>query len=405
MDKEHREAIRDFILSQPEEKPITAAADPFWQGLRATGTELWLDTGDMEEAGSVWTAEMTALTTNNTLLNAVIQKGVYDDFIPKAGEMVRSLSPGDQVREIAFMLNARHGNRLAQRFGGVVSVELHTDTAHDVEAIVKYGLRYADINPHAFIVKVPYTAAGLLGARRLHERGVRINLTLGFSARQNLLATAIAQPDYVNVFLGRLGAYCSDNGLGTGKGIGERAVAASRTWVKRMASQYGLSTRLIAASLRGAAQLESLAGTPVFTMPVKVAAAGRSTLKGNFAPMPAELPEIDAYPADLHLEKLWEVSEKELLLVRDLADELPCCGDSLQKMVDRDGCADMFPHLSPDDLQQIAADGKIPRHERWADRIRSGEIAVDTLLNLAGLASFAADQAQLDARIRQVIAG
>lgn len=404
MDKEHREAIRDFILSQPEEKPITAAHDPFWQGLRAAGTELWLDTGDMEEAASVWTAEMNALTTNNTLLNAVIQKGVYDDFIPKALEMVRSLSPGEQVREIAFMLNARHGNRLAQRFSGMVSVELHTDTAHDVESIVKYGLRYADINPHRFIVKVPYTAEGLLGARRLHERGVRINLTLGFSARQNLLATAIAQPDYVNVFLGRLGAYCSDNGLGTGKGIGERAVVASRTWVKRMAAQYGLSTRLIAASLRGAGQLESLAGTPVFTMPVKVAAEGRSTLKGSFTHMSFDLPEIDAYPADLHLDKLWEVSEKELLLVRDLADELPCCGDSLQKMVDRDGCGDMFPHLSQEDLKQIAADGKIPRHERWADRIRSGELAVDTLLNLAGLASFAADQAQLDERIARIIA-
>jgi transaldolase len=172
-----------------------------------------------------------------------------------------------------------------------------------------------------------------------------------------------------------------------------------------MAAQYGLSTRLIAASLRGAAQLESLAGTPVFTMPVKVAAEGRRTLKGIFTPMASDLPEIDVYPAGLHLEKLWEVSERELLLVRDLADELPCCGDSLQKMVDRDGCGDMFPHLSTEDLQQIAADGKIPRHERWADRIRSGALAVDTLLNLAGLASFAADQAQLDARIRQVIAG
>jgi transaldolase len=404
MDKEHREAIRDFILSQPEEKPFTAQTDPFWQGLRAAGTELWLDTGDMEEAASVWSAEMTALTTNNTLLNAVIQKGVYDDFIPKAREMVRTLSPGEQVREIAFMLNARHGNRLVQRFGGMVSVELHTDTAHDVESIVKYGLRYADINPHRFIVKVPYTAEGLLGARRLHEHGVRINLTLGFSARQNLLATAIAQPDYVNVFLGRLGAYCSENGLGSGKGIGERAVSGSGTWVKRMAAQYGLSTRLIAASLRGAAQLESLAGTPVFTMPVKVASEGRNTLKGTFTPMAAELPAIDSYPAGLHLEKLWEVSERELLLVRDLADELPCCGDALQKMVDRDGCGDMFPHLSPEDLQLIAADGKIPRHERWADRISSGKLAVDTLLNLAGLASFSADQARLDERIARIIA-
>ncbi len=123
----------------------------------------------------------------------------------------------------------------------------------------------------------------MLGARTLHERGVRINFTLGFSARQNLFATALAQPDYVNVFLGRLGAYCKDNGLGSGDGIGERAVLSSQKWVNKMNLQYGLSTKLIAASLRSAAQLEKLAGTDVFTIPVKVAAEGRRTLTGNFA--------------------------------------------------------------------------------------------------------------------------
>lgn len=405
MDKDQRDAIRDFIRAQPAEQPFTGQADPFWQNLRSAGTELWLDTGDMEEAESVWSAEMSALTTNNTLLNAVIQKGTYDGFISLAKEKVKDLPIKEQVREIAFMLNARHGNRLAQRFGGQVSVELHTDTAHDIESIVKYGLRYADINPGQFIVKVPYTAAGLLGARRLHDRGVRINFTLGFSARQNLLSTALAQPDYVNVFMGRLGAYCSENGLGLGNGVGERAVIASQTWVKKMASQYGLSTRLIAASLRNAAQLETLAGTDVFTMPVKVAREGRSALKGSFSARnnQASLPDIDIATPGIHLERLWEVRESELLFVRDMADELPCCSDSLIELVHKNGCGDMFPRLSGFDLKQIAADGKIPRHERWADRIRSGELAVDTLLNLAGLASFAHDQAQLDKRIEEII--
>jgi transaldolase len=160
-----------------------------------------------------------------------------------------------QVVEIAFILNARHGLRLAQKFGGFVSVELHTDTAHDLEAIVKTGLRYAEIDPQHFIIKVPYTVTGLLGARMLHERGVRVNFTLGFSARQNLFATALAHPDYVNVFLGRLGAYCKDNSLGRGDGVGERAVLSSQKWVKKMNLQYSLSTKLIAASLRSAAQL------------------------------------------------------------------------------------------------------------------------------------------------------
>jgi transaldolase len=406
MEKELRSAIRDFILSGISESPLESHSDPFWQNLKKTGTELWLDTGDIDEASKIWTREMTALTTNNTLLNAEIQKGIYDDLILRAREILKNLPLKSQVIEIAFILNAHHGMRLARKFGAFVSVELHTDTANDLDAIIKYGRRYAEINPDQFIVKVPYTATGLLGARSLHELGVRVNFTLEFSARQNLFATAIAQPDYVNVFLGRIGAYCKDNGLGSGDGVGEKTVISSQGWVKKMAQQYGLSTKLIAASLRNASQLESLAGTNVFTMPVKVAKDGRSTLEGNFVSKLREnyAPDLNSKAEGIFMEKCWDVSEKELLLVRDLVDELPCCGEILVDHARKAGCGDMFPELSKADLDQIASDGKIPNHEHWADRIRKGEIAVDTLLNLAGLASFTHDQAQLDQHIETIIA-
>jgi len=113
---------------------------------------------------------MTALTTNNTLINKEIQKGIYDVFIADAMEIVKELPVQQQVKEIAFILNARHGLRLAKKFGGFVSVELHTDTAHDIGAIIEYGIRYFEISPDQFIVKVPYTASGLLGARKLREK-------------------------------------------------------------------------------------------------------------------------------------------------------------------------------------------------------------------------------------------
>ncbi len=103
------------------------------------------------------------------------------------------------------------------------------------------------------------------------------------------------------------------------------------------------------------------------------------------------------------LEKIWEVGEQELMLVRDLSDDLPCCGDTLIEHARKAGCGDMFPILSEKDMQVISTDGKIPRHDYWADRIRSGELAIDTLLNLAGLASFKHDQAQLDQRIERII--
>jgi transaldolase len=405
MEKELRSTIRDFILSGIYETPLKSHPDPFWQNLKKTGTELWLDTGDIEEASKIWTAEMTALTTNNTLLNTEIQKGIYDDLILRARDILKDLPRKQQVIEIAFILNAHHGMRLSRKFNANVSVELHTDTANDLEAIIKYGRRYAEINPDHFFVKVPYTATGLLGARSLHEKGVRINFTLEFSARQNLLATAIAQPDYVNVFLGRIGAYCKENGLGSGDGAGERTVISSNGWVKKMNQQYGLSTKLIAASLRNASQLESLAGTDVYTMPVKVAQEGRSTLSGNFTSKLKENYSVDLnkQAEGIFMEKCWDVSEKELLLVRDIVDELPCCGDALVDLARKAGCSDMFPELSQADRDQISKDGKIPKHEHWVQRIKSGEIAVDTLLNLAGLASFTHDQAQLDHHIESII--
>jgi transaldolase len=112
-----------------------------------------------------------------------------------------------------------------------VSVELHTDLSHDLEGIVSYGERFAEIEPDRFIVKVPLTPTGLIGARRLRDQGIRVNFTLGFSARQNVFAAEIARPNYVNIFLGRLNAFVAHNELGSGENVGERAALASQAAV------------------------------------------------------------------------------------------------------------------------------------------------------------------------------
>ncbi len=407
MEKSLKEKIRSFIIEGVSEDPVEAKPDPFWQNLNEAGTELWLDTGDMEEAEKIWTEEMTALTTNNTLVNKEIQKGFYDEFIAKAKEIVKSLPEKEQMTEIAFILNARHGLRLAKKFGGLVSVELHTDTAHDIEAAVDYGTRYSEISPYQFIVKVPYTAEGLLSARILRQKGVKVNFTLEFSARQNVLVAAVAKPNYMNVFLGRIGAYIGDNELGDGSGAGERAVLASQKWVRELTDNDPEPAKLIAASLRNYSQLEDLAGVDVFTMPVKVAVEGKANLNGIFK---SRLKEV--YPTEINKEayrykpeKFWEVNDKELELAKSLNLDVPKSGDELVERAHKAGCGDMFPRLSANDLQHISEDGKIPNHERWAERIEKGEIAMDTLLNLAGLASFAKDQAQLDERIMKIISG
>ena len=397
--------ISDYIWKNLNEKHINGKKDPFWESLRQAGTELWLDTGDMEEAEANWSAEMSALTTNNTLLNNEIQKGIYDIFISEAKHIVQELPLEDRVREIAFMLNSRHGLRLATKFGGNVSVELHTDTAHDIKAIEYYGKRYHEISPDQFIVKVPYTAEGLIGARRLKDAGVRVNLTLGFSARQNILVTRLSRPDYLNVFLGRIGAFMMDNKLGDGTGAGERAVISTQNWVTGLSAKNPWQSKLIAASLRNYNQLELLAGTDVFTMPPKVAAAGRKSLKGKFSSKTHENYEVSLYSSagNARLERFWDVDDKILNLAELLSAKVPSTGAELINIAQNEGCEDMFPSLTKEEKKFIADDGKIPVFSRWAQKIKDGKIAPDTLLNLAGLASFAADQKKLDQRILSII--
>ena len=397
--------ISDFVWKNLSEKHVTGKKDPFWASLQSTGTELWLDTGDMEEAESNWSAEMTALTTNNSLLNNEIQKGIYDIFISEAKSIVRDLPEEERVKEIAFILNARHGLRLASKFGGFVSVELHTDTAYDIKAIQYYGKRFHDICPEQFILKVPYTAEGLIGARLLKDSGVKINFTLEFSARENVLVTKVARPDYLNVFLGRVGAYMINNNLGDGSGAGEKAVISSQNWVTALSSGNPWQTKLIAASLRHFSQLELLAGTDVFTMPPKVAAAGRKELSGKFSSHTHENYDVSIYDSadGAGIEKFWEVNDKVLHLAERLSTKIPSSGSELIQIAHEEGCEDMFPSLTKEEKGFIASDGKIPVHSRWAKKISEGKIAPDTLLTLAGLASFTADQAMLDERIRNII--
>jgi transaldolase len=397
--------ISDFVWKNLNEKHVSGKTDPFWGSLVNLGTELWLDTGDVEEAEANWSSEMAALTTNNSLLNNEIQKGIYDVFITEAKGVVRELPEEERVKEIAFILNARHALRLASKFGGLVSVELHTDTAHDIKAILNYGHRFHDICPEQFIIKVPYTAEGLIGARLLRDSGVKVNFTLGFSARQNVLVTRVSRPDYVNVFLGRIGAYIIDNKLGDGSGAGEKAVISSQNWVTGLSADNPWQTKQIAASLRNYNQLELLAGVDVFTMPPKVAAAGHKEIKEKFTSRTHENYEVKMNDAskEAHIEKFWEVDDKILKLSERLAAKLPSTGAELTHIAHEEGCEDMFPSLSKEEKNFIVTDGKIPVHARWANKIKEGKIAPDTLLTLSGLASFTSDQAKLDQRIRGII--
>jgi transaldolase len=386
---------------------------PVWQRLRALGTRLWLDTGDMDEAKDLWCSEFEALTTNNTLLNREIQKGTYDEFVREIAASLRHAAPDiDEQRlvlEVAFVLNAYHGLKLAATFDAHVSVELHTDLGHDVEGSVAYGKRYFDICPERFYVKVPLTPAGLLAARRLGHEGVPVNLTLGFSARQNYLAALLAQPRFVNVFMGRLNAFVADNGLGDGRNVGEKATLAAQRALLGLREAGRTRSLLIGASMREGAQVATLAGLDVFTMPTKVArqyeakpAARLLSQVGNDPPVrSADGVSLSDYNATT----LWDVPHS----FKDTVDELlgqdvDALGpDDLQTHLAQAGFGDLLAPWSTDDIRTAAADGKIPVYSTWKDRLARGEIGLDALMNLSAFQSFATDQRAMDDRVRSLI--
>ncbi len=397
--------IQTFITTGVREEPCEGSPVLLWDNLRSLGTELWLDTGDMEAAAAEWSPAFTALTTNNTLLNREVQKGIYDELIREGATLLSELPLEDKVLELSFILNARHGLRLAKRFGTRVSVELHTDLSRDVEGIVHYGERFHQIAPEAFIVKVPFTADGLIGARKLRERGIEVNLTLGFSARQNVFAAEIARPNYVNVFLGRLNAVVADNRLGSGENVGERTTLASQEAVAGASVGKREPVRQIAASMRDGGQVASLAGIDVFTMPVKVASDARQRLSPPLQTMrEAEYPVAlySGVDADVvGIERLWSVQAEEVQLARALGERPPERGEAVVTACEGAGIGDLFPRMSDGELSQIASDGKIPRFSRWSGRVAERSLALDSLMNLSGLASFSADQEALDDRIRR----
>ncbi|MFW5829633.1 MAG: transaldolase family protein [Planctomycetota bacterium] len=401
IDQERIERIAAAAGAGIDDAPLEPRRSPRWAGLRGLGTALWLDSGDIDEVDELWTSEFEALTTNNTLLNKEIQKGIYDDYVHEQADLVSGLPDGLRVLEMGFLLNARHGLRLVRRYGARVSVELSTELAHDVDGSVFYGRRFHAISPEHFVVKVPLTAAGLLAARQLVTDGIPVNFTLGFSARHNHLIAGFVRPEFVNVFLGRCNGYVEKNGLGSGELVGEKALLASQRCVAHLYRESPGRPRQIAASMREPEQVARLAGCDVMTMPTAVARGVDAWDAIDWQDRSGDDPEpgIDAAPTE-RLACFWEVGEADRRLLQDLQRQAPESPEELIAKAHACGLGDCFPELTATDEQRIADDGKIPDHGHWCSRIADGLLAPDTLLNKAGLAAFAADQRALDERLR-----
>lgn len=88
---------------------------------------------------------------------------------------------------------------------GPVSGEV---VATDYEGMLREGRELAGIDEHV-VVKVPFTREGVRACKTLSAEGIRVNVTLVFSATQALLAAKVGAT-FVSPFVGRLDDIASD---------------------------------------------------------------------------------------------------------------------------------------------------------------------------------------------------
>ena len=187
--------------------------------------KFFIDTADINEIKQA--AELGVLdgvTTNPSLVSKV--SGKFEDIL----------------RSICEVVN------------GPVSAEV---VSLDAEGMIREGRELAKIHKN-IVVKIPITTEGLKAIKQLESEGIRVNVTLIFSATQALLA-AKAGASFVSPFVGRI-----DDISGEGMQLVHDIVT--------IFDNYGFKTEVIVASIRNPMHVvtAALMSAHIATVPFKV---------------------------------------------------------------------------------------------------------------------------------------
>jgi transaldolase len=187
--------------------------------------KLFLDTGNLKEIETLAAIGIIdGVTTNPSLL---------------------AKEPGDYRQNL---------KKICQVVHGPVSGEV---VATDFAGMIREGHDIAAIDEH-MVVKVPLTRDGIRACKTLSGEGIRVNVTLVFSAAQALLA-AKAGATFVSPFVGRLDDVAAD-----GMGLIQEIV--------EIYGQYAFTTEVLVASCRHPMHIVAAArmGADICTCPANV---------------------------------------------------------------------------------------------------------------------------------------
>jgi transaldolase len=187
--------------------------------------KLFIDTGNIKE------------------IEALVPLGIIDGITTNPSLLAKE--PGD-FRQIL--------KRICDLVKGPVSGEV---VSTDYEGMVREGRDLASISEH-IVVKVPFTQAGVRACKTLSGEGLRVNVTLIFSAAQALLAAKVGAT-FCSPFVGRL-----DDIATSGMELIEQIV--------QIYENYDYATEVLVASVRGPQHVVEAArmGADICTCPAKV---------------------------------------------------------------------------------------------------------------------------------------
>jgi transaldolase len=187
--------------------------------------KFFLDTANLDELrqGAAW-GIVDGVTTNPTL-------------IAKEGVAIE-----DQIRKICDIVD------------GDISAEVVSTVTSDM---IPEGRKLARIHKNV-VVKLPLTRDGIKACAALSKEGIRVNVTLCFSAGQAMIA-AKAGAYIISPFVGRIDDIGWD-----GMSVIDDIVTIYQN--------YGYKTQILAASLRSGVHViqAAKAGADIGTMPFKV---------------------------------------------------------------------------------------------------------------------------------------
>jgi transaldolase len=182
-------------------------------------------------------------TANLAQIKKLNQMGVVDGVTTNPTLVAKE--PGEFEEIVAAICREVRGD---------VSAEV-VSTGFD--GMVAEAKRLAAIAPNV-VVKVPMVPEGLRATRALSQAGVRVNVTLVFSANQGLLA-AKAGASFISPFIGRL------------DDIGQRGMEVVEDLV-RIRDNYNMKAEVLVGSIRHPQHVLEAAkvGADIATMPPEV---------------------------------------------------------------------------------------------------------------------------------------